>query len=286
RRAPERIADRLREVPGVAHVETRVIASANLDVRGFDEPVTSVIVSLPDGGQPELNRLFVRSGRLPAPRSDEVVLNEVFAEAHDLVPGDSIRAIVNGRHRVLTVSGIALSPEYLMQIQPGAFFPDPERFGVLWMDRAVLGPAYDMEGAFNDVVFTVAPGARIADVVVRVDAILRPYGGPGAYGGRDHRSRSLLYGGSAQLDTQPPVPPLLPLPSPRLRAPPVRGAPRGRLHDRRGTARRAPGGARRSPPRARRGDASACTGGLSSDSRRAAWPAALLRSAHAHDHAQ
>lgn len=201
RRAPERIADRLREVPGVAHVETRVIASANLDVRGFDEPVTSVIVSLPDGGQPELNRLFVRSGRLPAPRSDEVVLNEVFAEAHDLVPGDSIRAIVNGRHRVLTVSGIALSPEYLMQIQPGAFFPDPERFGVLWMDRAVLGPAYDMDGAFNDVVFTVAPGARIADVVERVDAILRPYGGRGAYGREDHPSHSLIHEEFRQLET-------------------------------------------------------------------------------------
>ncbi|HEU5209688.1 MAG TPA: ABC transporter permease [Longimicrobiales bacterium] len=201
RRAPERVADRLRAVAGIGHVETRVIGAANLDVRGFDEPVTSVIVSLPGAGQPALNRLVIRSGQLPAARSDEVLLNEVFADAHDLEPGDSITAILNGRYRVLTVSGIALSPEYLMQIQPGAFFPDPERFGVLWMDRDVLAPAYDMDGAFNDVVFTIAPGARTADVIERVDAVLRQYGGQGAHGREDQPSHSLISEEFRQLET-------------------------------------------------------------------------------------
>src|SRR5690606_24010603 len=192
RRAPQRAAMRLREVRGIAHVETRVIGAANLDVPGFGEPVTSVIVSLPDGEQPALNRLFIRAGGLPRPRSDQVVLNEVFAEAHGLIPGDSITAILNGRYRTLVVSGIALSPEYIMQIQPGAFFPDPQRFGVLWMDRAVLAAAYDMDGAFNDVVFTIAPGASMDEVITRVDAILRPYGGQGAHGREDQSSHALL----------------------------------------------------------------------------------------------
>src|SRR5690606_14901962 len=128
--------------------QTRVVGAANLEVAGFAEPVTGLIVSLPDAGQPSLNRIYLRSGRLPAPRTDEVLLNEVFAEAHAFRPGDRLTAILNGRRRVLTVAGIALSPEFLMQLQPGAFFPDHERFGVLWMDRAVLAPAYDMEGAF------------------------------------------------------------------------------------------------------------------------------------------
>src|SRR5690606_35360458 len=35
RRAPERLAERLRAVPGVSHVQTRVTAGATLEVAGF-----------------------------------------------------------------------------------------------------------------------------------------------------------------------------------------------------------------------------------------------------------
>ena len=122
----------------------------------------------------------------------EVLLNETFAQAHGLHPGDRLTAVINGRRQVLAVTGVALSPEYLMQLQPGALFPDPERFGVLWMDRAVLAPAFDMDGAFNDVAFTLAPGASVEDVVGRLDVILRPYGGRGAYAREDQPSHALI----------------------------------------------------------------------------------------------
>ena len=181
RRAPERVAARLRAVPGVAELETRVTAPVNLEVAGFDEPVAGLIVSIPEQRQPMLNRLFVRAGRLVrAGREDEVLLNEVFATAHDLRPGDHLEAIINGRRKVLTVVGIALSPEHLLQIQPGSLFPDPERFGVLWMGREAVAAAYDMQGAFNSVAFTIAPGASIDDVIERIDLILARYGGLGA----------------------------------------------------------------------------------------------------------
>jgi putative ABC transport system permease protein len=149
-------------------------------------------VSLPAGGQPALNRLYIREGRMPAGGRPEVLLNEIFAEAHELRPGDVVTAVISGRRQALTVAGIALSPEFLMQLQPGSLFPDPQRFGVLWMDRAVLAPAYDMDGAFNDVAFTLAPGAASDDVIERMDAILRPYGGQGAYGREDQPSHALI----------------------------------------------------------------------------------------------
>lgn len=193
RRAPELLLARLRAVPGVGQVETRVTAGVNLEVPGFGEPVSGLLVSLPEGRQPVLNRLFLREGRLVRPgREDEVLLNEAFAEAHGLRPGDSLTAIVNGRRRELTVVGIALSPEFLMQVQPGAFFPDPERYGVLWIGRAALAAAYDMEGAFNDVAFTLAPGAGLEDVLERVDLLLAPYGGQGAFGRQDQASHFLI----------------------------------------------------------------------------------------------
>ncbi len=193
RRAPEPLSDQLRRVPGVNEVQTRVVAVVNLEVPDFEEPVTASVVSLPPGRQPELNRVFIREGRLPEPgREDEVLLNEVFAEAHQLGPGDGLTAIIRGSRRTLSVVGIALSPEFLMQVQPGTIFPDPERYGVLWMERDALAAAYDMEGAFNDAVFSLAPGADIDEVLHRMDRILEPYGGLGAFPREDQVSHSLI----------------------------------------------------------------------------------------------
>lgn len=193
RRAPEHLHERLRRVSGINTVQTRISAGVNLEIPDFDEPVAGTLVSIPEGEQPRLNRLVLREGRWVQPgREEEVLLNEVFAEAHDLRPGDEFTAIVNGRRRTLTVVGIALSPEFLMQIQPGTLFPDPERYGVLWMGRNALAAAYDMEGAFNDVAFTLAPGASMDDVLDRVDLILNPYGGRRAYARADQPSHALI----------------------------------------------------------------------------------------------
>jgi putative ABC transport system permease protein len=202
RRAPAGIEARLREVPGVGEVETRVTAAVHLEVPGFGEPVSGMLVSVPEGRQPLLNRLVVRRGRLVRPgHEEEVLLNEIFAEAHGLGPGDSLTAIVNGRRRALRVVGVALSPEFLMQMQPGTIFPDPQRWGVLWIGRPALAAAYDMEGAFNDVAFTLAPGGRIDDVIERVDLLLRPYGGRGAIGRRHQPSHFLIHEEFRQLQS-------------------------------------------------------------------------------------
>lgn len=193
RRAPDQLIGRIREVPGVGLAETRVVSGVNLEVPGFDEPVSGSIVSIPEGRQPTLNRLFIREGRLVQPgREGEVVLNEPFAEAHDLHPGDRIVAILNGRYRDLRVVGVALSPEFIMQLEPGSVFPDPQRYGVMWMGRAALEAAYDMDGAFNDLVFTLAPGADEDDVIDRLDMLLRPYGGQGASGRSDQSSHFFI----------------------------------------------------------------------------------------------
>jgi putative ABC transport system permease protein len=202
RRAPEQVAERLREVPGIAAVETRVTAFVRLQVPGFDDPITGKMVSVPEGRQPGLNQLYMRKGRMVRPGMEgEVILNEPFADAQGLDLGDELEATVSGRRRSLTVVGIGLSPPNLMEINPGTLFPDPERFGVLWMGRRALAAALDLEGAFNEVAFTLAPGAGIDDVVSRVDRILGPYGGVGAYGRRDHPSHFLITEEFRQLQT-------------------------------------------------------------------------------------
>ncbi len=191
-RAPASLRGRIEEIPGVRQVETRVLASARLDIAGFPEPASGQIVSLPAAG-PLLNRLFLRSGRLPDPlRDNEVVAGEPFAEAHNFAVGDRLAAVIHGRRRELTIVGIALSPEFILQAQPGSMVPDFKTFGILWMSQEALEAACNMEGAFNSLALTLTRDAVLQDVVGRLDALLAPYGGRGAHGRAEQMSHRFL----------------------------------------------------------------------------------------------
>lgn len=193
KRAPESVGARLAAIPGVAAAETRLVSAVTLDVPGLAEPATGRLVSVPDRGRPALNDLHLRRGRWLEPgRRDEVIASEAFAAANGLEIGDSIGAVINGRWERLRVVGIGISPEYVYEIGEGGLFPDNRRFGVLWMSREALAPAFDMVGAFNDASLRLEPGAIEAEVIARADRILERYGGLGAYGRSDQVSARFL----------------------------------------------------------------------------------------------
>lgn len=193
KRAPLALAQRIAAIPGVDKVETRVVAYVNLDIDGFADPVSAHLISLPDNSPGLLNQIYLRKGRLLEPgRDNEVLLSEEFGRAHGFQTGDKLRATINGRRKTLTVVGFALSPEYIYQIAPGAMFPDYEHYGVLWMARKPLATAYDMDGAFNDVTLTLSQDGNEQDVIDRLDELLKPYGGVGAYGRKDQFSNRFL----------------------------------------------------------------------------------------------
>ena len=202
KRAPEPVAERLRALPGVEQLETRVIAGVKLEVQGFTDPITGMLLSVPDSGEPLLNALHLKRGRMVQPYSaDEVVLSDTFADAHHFQPGDKLAAIINGKRKALTIVGVAVSPEYVYQIAPGAMFPDFKRYGVLWMGRNALAAAYDMQGAFNNVTLTLSRGVQAQDVIDRADAVLGTYGGTGSYARRDQFSNRFLSEELKQLQT-------------------------------------------------------------------------------------
>ncbi len=201
-RAPELVADRLRAIGGVQSVQTRVVADVKLDVPGLVEAATGRLVSLPDRGRPLVDDVRLRSGRMPeAGRWREVVASEAFAEAHDFALGATIGAVIDGRHQDLTIVGTGLSPEYTYSIGPGLIFPDDRRFGVLWIRRGALGPAFDMEGAFNDVSLRVSRDANQSEVIERVDRVLERYGGLGAIPRADQQSAFFVDNELRQLET-------------------------------------------------------------------------------------
>ena len=181
KRAPERVAAEIAALPGVSALETRVVANVTLDIAQLEEPVSGRLISIPADRRPRVNDLFLRRGRWIEPgRRDEVLASEGFVTAHALNPGDQIPAVINGRLRRLTIVGVALSPEYVYTIRPGELVPDDKRFGIFWMDRQALGAAFDMEGGFNDVVLTLAPGTPPDATIASLDRLLAPFGGLGA----------------------------------------------------------------------------------------------------------
>lgn len=202
-RAPQHVEAELALVPGVAALDTRVVADVKIHVapalgggdgRGGsgaarDGLITGRFVSLPDDDRPHLIELHLIRGRLPEPgRTDEVALSDAFARAHGLVPGDTLSVVVNERELVLRVVGEVLSPEYVYAMAPGSIVPDDELFGVLFARRELVAASFGMEGAFNDVVFTLARGAEPRAVLADVDRILAPYGGLGAIPRADQAS--------------------------------------------------------------------------------------------------
>jgi putative ABC transport system permease protein len=192
-RAPDAMTRRVADIPGVSAVETRVAKDVILEVPMLEGPATGRIMSYPVGRDVTVNRLRLRSGRLmTTAHADEVVISDGFASANSLSIGDSLGAVLNGRWRRLRVIGIALTPEFIMEVKPGALFPDNQRYGVLWMSEEVVQGAFGLQDAWNEAALTLTPGATEAAVIRRLDTLLAPYGSLGAHGRDEQVSHRYL----------------------------------------------------------------------------------------------
>jgi len=193
KRAPQLLETQIEGIPGVAAVETRILKYALLDIEGFRQPATALVLSLPDTRAPRLNTLYLRAGRLPeAGATGEVAVNEAFATAHGFRLGARFKAVLNGKKRELIIVGLVLSPEHIYAIGPGDLMPDDRRFAVIWMSEKALAGIFDLDGAFNALSLKLQRGASQAAVMARLDALLARYGGTGAETRRDQLSHAFL----------------------------------------------------------------------------------------------
>ena len=210
RRAPRTLENDILAIDGVWAVDLRIVKDAVLDLPSRVEASTGRIISLPASNTPNLNVPLMRSGRLPDPdATGEVVVNEPFAEENGFVIGDVIHANLNGAKRPLTITGTALSPEFIYSIGPGQLLPDNQRFGILWMPQAAVEAAFDMASAFNDVSVKITRDAEPAEVMDRLEDVLEPFGGTGAFDRDEHTSHAFIDSELTQLESMayilPPV---------------------------------------------------------------------------------
>ena len=192
KRAPASLAAKLREIPGVAEAETRVVRDAQLSLPDVVPPMIARLIGFDFAHPPGMNRLTLKLGRWPAPGAKgEVVVNQRFFEARSLKLGQAMRVLLNGKLERLTLVGTTLSPEYIYATRGGAM-PDDEWFAVLWIDARALAAAFNMEGAFDSVLLRLQHGASSGAAVAALDRLLEPYGGFGALGREDQASDKIL----------------------------------------------------------------------------------------------
>ncbi|MGV3492843.1 MAG: ABC transporter permease [Ramlibacter sp.] len=195
KRAPDALAQRLADIPGVIDVQPTVEAVARVAVPGSVDPVIGQLIGMDLRRPQRLNQVGLRSGRWPQGGTRvggeiEAVVNVSFAEAHKLQPGATVSALVNGKRRTLRITGTALSPEYIFGGVMG--MPDLRAFGVFWMDEDELAAAMDMRGAFNRVAIKLAPQASEKGVVEAVTRRLAALGGAPAHGRDEQGSHAML----------------------------------------------------------------------------------------------
>lgn len=186
-RAPLQLQARLRALPGVADVQLNVVHDAQLALPDAQAPVTGRFVGLElarvHAQRQGINALTLRSGRWPEPgRALEAVVNERFAQARQLQPGDQVQAILNGQLQTVHLVGMVITPEYVFASRGGA--PDDKSFGVWWIDHQRMAHVFDMQGAFNQAFFRVHQSANkpqvTAQLITQIDGLLSPYGTRGA----------------------------------------------------------------------------------------------------------
>lgn len=192
KRAPRSIVARISAIPGVVAVEPRVAGDVIVDRPESVLPVSARLVSIDNAGE-GLSRLHLRRGAPPFPGDvKSAAINEAFAESNGLALGESLRVLLNGRVQSFRITGIALSPEYVYAVKPGLPIPDDRLYAILWVDRRAAEAAFDMKGAFNDLVVFLAPGTDPRAVMDVLDRLLAPYGSVGAIERRDQPSNRFL----------------------------------------------------------------------------------------------
>lgn len=197
KRAPNALADTLREIPGVADAQTTLEQIVRVEIPGLPDPIIGQLIGMDRRNSHRMNLVTVSSGRAlegaPGTRLDgtiEVLASEAFAQAHLLRPGSRLTALINGKQRTLVIVGTALTPEFIFAGLWG--MPDTRGFGVFWVDRETLAAAYDMQGAFNRVALKLAPGASEQAAIDDVSRLLSRYGGRDAHGRADQASHAML----------------------------------------------------------------------------------------------
>ncbi len=194
-KAPLTALEDLAQVPGISEVRPRLHARLTLDLEGVERPINGEVISMPSRARRVINDLVIlRGGYFSPERAEEVILNDKFARARGIYPGQRIAVILNNRRQLLTVVGTAISSEFVYTLGAGGLVPDPANTAVLYLKHEFMEEVFDMDGAFNQVVGLLTPQARDHPQAVldRAERVLDDYGVFTITRRRDQASHSVI----------------------------------------------------------------------------------------------
>ena len=78
---------------------------------------------------------------------------------------------------MLSIVGVASSPEFVYALRTESdMFPSTETFGIAFVNMKTMEKLFPNEKAYNDIVFTLDPGAGFEKVKAELEIKLKPYG--------------------------------------------------------------------------------------------------------------
>src|SRR5690606_2455566 len=97
-KAPLAELELLGDEPGIGEFHTRITFPATVDLDDTPEVLNGQVISLPDRQTPVLNDILLRQGGyFTDQRMNEVIVNDAFARAHNIFPGQWIHLLLNDR---------------------------------------------------------------------------------------------------------------------------------------------------------------------------------------------
>ncbi len=153
--------ERLQTIEGIAQYRTRISSEVSVDLPGEPRPLSARVISMPASPAPVINDILIQhGGYFSDGRASEVIINDAFARARNIRPGDRLAVILNNRRQSLTVVGTAMSSEFVYLLGPGSLVPDNRNYAVFYLPREFAEDAFDMQGACNQVVGLLSPADR------------------------------------------------------------------------------------------------------------------------------
>lgn len=190
--APSSIVESAKKIEGVNYAEGRIVGDASLQLEGSSSPIPTRAVSVPDGYS--LNSLVImRGNKIQSGQNNSVLLLKDFAEAWGINPEDTINVTIKGIQRKFRVAGLAESPEFIYTVAPGEIAPDKKRVAVIWMSKPTMEIAYNLNNAINEIALTTVHSDTYSpDILKKLNKLLKPYGGTGAYFRNDQPSNKMI----------------------------------------------------------------------------------------------
>lgn len=172
---PEKLEKQLPGTNDIIDAEARIVFDTKFITDDKDENVNVRVISV-DKYENKINKLFMKTGKRILDEKDAILI-EQFAVARNINVGDEIKIKINGRQTSFNVSGIATSSEYAYMMEnEQTMLPNPENFGVIYLEEDYLRKVYSSRGNFNEILLSVNDDDNIEKTADQLEDNLDEYG--------------------------------------------------------------------------------------------------------------